>query len=68
MQRRSTTTGWEWFSLTKRSRTREFDTSNDPVEMMKSSSSRVDVNMKYETYCNAISDGGEEEWDFAWKR
>jgi len=28
----------------------------------------VDVNMKYETYCNAISDGGEEEWDFAWKR
>ena len=30
--------------------------------------SRVDVNMKYETYCNAISDGGEEEWDFAWKR
>ena len=30
--------------------------------------SRVDVNMKYETYCNAISDGGEEEWDFAWRR
>merc|ERR1711874_456243 len=28
----------------------------------------VDVNMKPETYCNAISDGGEEEWDFAWKR
>merc|ERR1712051_149075 len=28
----------------------------------------VDVNMKYETYCNAISDGGEEGWDFAWKR
>ena len=24
--------------------------------------------MKPETYCNAISDGGEEEWDFAWKR
>ena len=36
--------------------------------MMNSFSSRVDVNMKYETYCNAISDGGEEEWDFAWKR
>ena len=32
------------------------------------SCSRVDVNMKPETYCNAISDGGEEEWDFAWKR
>ena len=29
---------------------------------------RIDVNMKYETYCNAISDGGVEEWDFAWKR
>merc|ERR1711962_1986842 len=28
----------------------------------------IDVNMKYETYCNAISDGGVEEWDFAWKR
>ena len=24
--------------------------------------------MKYETYCNAISDGGEEEWDFGWSR
>ena len=31
-------------------------------------SCRIDVNMKYETYCNAISDGGVEEWDFAWKR
>jgi len=28
----------------------------------------VDVNLKYETYCNAISDGGEKEWDFAWER
>ena len=41
--------------------------SNNPVAIM-NSSSRIDVNMKYETYCNAISDGGEEEWDFAWKR
>ena len=29
---------------------------------------RVDVNLKYETYCNAISDGSNEEWDFAWQR
>ena len=29
---------------------------------------RIDVNLKYETYCNAISDGGEEEWDFGWSR
>ncbi len=29
---------------------------------------RIDVNLKYETYCNAISDGGEEEWDFGWER
>jgi len=28
----------------------------------------VDVNLKYETYCNAISDGSDEEWDFAWQR
>eukprot|EP00092_Neocalanus_flemingeri_P064412 GFUD01078167.1.p1 GENE.GFUD01078167.1~~GFUD01078167.1.p1 ORF type:complete len:930 (-),score=265.24 GFUD01078167.1:347-3136(-) len=28
----------------------------------------VDVNLKYETYCNAIADGNEEEWDFAWER
>ena len=28
----------------------------------------VDVNLKYQTYCNAISDGSEEEWDFAWQR
>jgi len=28
----------------------------------------IDVNMKYVTYCNAIANGGEEEWDFAWKR
>merc|ERR1712203_1007006 len=27
-----------------------------------------DVNMKYETSCNAISAGGAVEWDFAWKR
>lgn len=26
------------------------------------------MNLKYETYCNAISDGGEEEWDFGWER
>ena len=29
---------------------------------------RIDVNLKYETYCNAISDGGETEWDFGWQR
>jgi aminopeptidase N len=29
---------------------------------------RVDVNLKYQTYCNAIADGGQEEWDFAWER
>ena len=29
---------------------------------------RIDVNLKYETYCNAISDGGEAEWDFGWSR
>lgn len=28
----------------------------------------IDVNLKYETYCNAISDGSEEEWDFGWSR
>ena len=28
----------------------------------------VDVNLKYQTYCNAIADGGQEEWDFAWQR
>jgi len=28
----------------------------------------VDVNLKYQTYCNAIDEGGEEEWDFAWER
>jgi len=28
----------------------------------------IDVNMKYVAYCNAISDGGEKEWDFAWER
>ena len=29
---------------------------------------RIDVNLKYETYCNAIAGGSEEEWDFAWAR
>ena len=29
---------------------------------------RIDVNLKYETYCNAVSDGGETEWDFGWER
>jgi len=28
----------------------------------------VDVNLKYQTYCNAIDEGGEEEWNFAWER
>ena len=26
------------------------------------------MNLKYETYCNAISDGSTAEWDFAWER
>ena len=26
------------------------------------------MNLKYQTYRNAIDHGGEEEWDFAWKR
>ena len=30
--------------------------------------SRVDVNLKRQVYCNAISKGGEEEWDFGWER
>ena len=29
---------------------------------------RIDVNLKYETYCNAIAAGSEKEWDFAWAR
>ena len=29
---------------------------------------RIDVNVKSETYCNAIAEGGEKEWDFAWRR
>ena len=29
---------------------------------------RIDVNLKYETYCNAIAAGSQEEWDFAWAR
>ena len=28
----------------------------------------VDVILKYQTYCRAIADGGEKEWDFAWQR
>jgi len=28
----------------------------------------IDVNLKSVTYCNAIAEGGEKEWDFAWKR
>merc|ERR1712038_1268486 len=40
----------------------------DMVEPDEEKKNPIDVNMKYETYCNAISDGGVEEWDFAWKR
>ena len=29
---------------------------------------RVNVNLKRQVYCNAIKAGGEEEWDFGWKR
>jgi len=28
----------------------------------------IDVNMKGVTYCNAIAEGGQKEWDFAWER
>jgi len=28
----------------------------------------VSVNLKYETYCTAIEDGDEEEWQFGWER
>merc|ERR1719167_339337 len=28
----------------------------------------IDVNLKTATYCSAIPQGGEEEWDFAWER
>ena len=28
----------------------------------------VDVNLKYQTYCNAMAEGGEAEWDFGWAR
>ena len=28
----------------------------------------IDVNLKYETYCNAISKGSENEWSFGWSR
>lgn len=28
----------------------------------------IDVDMKSTVYCNAISNGNEEEWDFAWER
>jgi len=28
----------------------------------------VDVNLKFQTYCNAIARGGEKAWDFAWQR
>ena len=57
--------GWAWRRTAEPVRT---DTGNGPPVKIVNSFSRVDVNMKYETYCNAISDGGEEEWDFAWKR
>lgn len=30
--------------------------------------SRIDVDMKATVYCNAISNGGDEEWDFGWDR
>jgi hypothetical protein len=29
---------------------------------------RIDVNIKSETYCNAVAEGGEKEWNFAWQR
>lgn len=39
--------------------------SEDPDSL---GASPIDVNLKYETYCNAISDGDETEWDFGWER
>ena len=27
---------------------------------------RINANLKSVTYCNAIAEGGEEEWQFGW--
>eukprot|EP00090_Calanus_glacialis_P046064 TRINITY_DN885_c0_g1_i5.p1 TRINITY_DN885_c0_g1~~TRINITY_DN885_c0_g1_i5.p1 ORF type:complete len:807 (+),score=220.22 TRINITY_DN885_c0_g1_i5:315-2423(+) len=45
-----------------------FDDWMGMVEPDSESANPVDVNLKYQTYCNAIADGGQEEWDFAWQR
>ena len=29
---------------------------------------RIDVNLKSVTYCNAMAEGGEEEWQFGWSQ
>lgn len=29
---------------------------------------RINLNVRQTVYCTAISDGGQEEWDFAWNR
>ena len=28
----------------------------------------VNANLKRTVYCNAVSEGGEKEWDFGWER
>ena len=28
----------------------------------------MNANLKRTVYCNAVSEGGEEEWDFGWER
>ena len=33
-----------------------------------SSNCRIDVNLRAQTYCLAIANGGEDEFNFAWER
>ena len=57
-------TGWEWWIPTETLQIRKKYPSLLDLMFIFS----VDVNLKYQTYCNAIADGSQEEWDFAWKR
>lgn len=36
--------------------------------MRNSSDNKIDPNLRSTVYCNAIAQGGEEEWDFAWSQ
>ena len=62
---RTLVTGWVWLSRMLKKQIRKNFVQRIYQNFF---SFRVDVNLKYETYCNAISDGSNEEWDFAWKR